>query len=133
MAVLKRLFGISVSTLPADEGCSALRDGVVEVDLSRAPELTSPGSALRLESADLPDRLLVLHGLDGTFRAYTNRCACAGWRIDPVPGEHKVRCCTTMRSTYDYDGRKLSGSAKGDLTVHAVEVDEGRLLIRLSG
>lgn len=132
MAVLKRIFGISVTSLPTDAGCSALRDGVVEVDLTRAPELTTPGSALRLESEDLPERLLVLHGLDGTFRAYTNRCACAGWRIDPVPGEPKVRCSTMAQSTYDYDGRKLSGSARGDLTLHEVEADGDRLLIRLS-
>ncbi len=132
MAVLKRLFGLPVSPLPSDDGCFTPGDGVVEVDLSRATELAAPGSALRLESADLPDRLLVVHGLDGTFRAYTNRCACAGWRIDPVPGEPKVRCCTTMQSTYDYDGTKLSGSARGDLETHPVDRVGDCLQIRIA-
>jgi len=75
---------------------------------------------------------MVLHGLDGVHRAYTNTCACSGWRIDPVPGEHKVRCCTLAQSTYDYDGHKLSGPAKGDLTTHQVSVADGRLTITLA-
>ena len=132
MPLLKRIFGISVTATPADEGCFTVREGVVELDLARATELSVPGAALRLESPDLQDRLMVLHGLDGTYRAYTNRCACAGWRIDPVPGEHKVRCCTLAQSTYDYDGKKLSGSAKGDLTTHPVEVAEDKLTITLA-
>jgi cytochrome b6-f complex iron-sulfur subunit len=131
MALLKRVFGISVTSTPADEGCFTLGEGIVEIDLARAPELRVEGSALRLESTDLTDRLLILHGIDGTFRAYTNVCACAGWRIDPVPGEQKVRCCTLAQSTYDYDGKKLSGSAKGDLTTHAVEVDGDTLVVTL--
>jgi nitrite reductase/ring-hydroxylating ferredoxin subunit len=130
MGVFQRIFGISVTSKPSDEGCFAIEDGIVRVDLARAPELASPGSALRLESAELPDRLMVLHGIDGTFRAYTNHCACSGWRIDPVPGEHKVRCCTMARSTYDYDGVKLSGPAKADLTTHPVEKDGDTLVIR---
>ena len=132
MPLLKRIFGISVTSIPADEGCFTARDGVVELDLARATELAIPGAALRLESAGLPDRLMVLHGIDGTYRAYTNHCACSGWRIDPVPGEHKVRCCTLAQSTYDYDGKKLSGPAKGDLTTHQVEVDGDKLTIVLT-
>ncbi len=132
MAMIKRVFGISVTSTPADEGCYTAQGGTVQLDLSRAPELSAAGAALRLESPDLPDRLMVLHGIDGVFRAYTNHCACAGWRIDPVPGEHKVRCCTLAQSTYDYDGKKLSGSAKTDLTTHAVEVDGDQLTITLT-
>ncbi len=132
MSLFKRIFGISVTSIPGDAGCFSFRDGVIEVDLARAAELSSPGSALRLESADLPDRLMLLHGLDGTYRAYTNHCACSGWRIDPVPGEHKVQCCTLARSTYDYDGKKLSGPAKDDLTSHAVVVEGEKLTITLT-
>ena len=132
MALFKRIFGISVTSTPGDERCFTARDGAVEVDLTRARELSIPGAALRLESAELPARLMVLHGLDGTYRAYTNHCACSGWRIDPVAGEHKVRCCTLAQSTYDYDGKKLSGPAKGDLATHQVEVDGDKLTITLS-
>ena len=131
MPIFKRIFGFSVTSAPADEGCFTVRDGIVEVDLARATELATPGAALRLESPDLSDRLMVLHGIDGTYRAYTNHCACSGWRIDPVPGERKVRCCTLARSTYDYAGKKLSGPAKGDLTTHGAEADGDTLTITL--
>ncbi len=132
MAIFRRIFGISVTSTPSDEGCVTVRDGTVVVDLSRAPELSTPGTALRFETHELPERLMVLHGLDGTYRAYTNRCACAGWRIDPVPGEHKVRCCTLAASTYSYDGEKLSGPAKDDLPTHPVEEDGETLRITLT-
>lgn len=131
MGVFQRIFGISVTSKPGDEGCFTVRDGTVQVDLARATELSTPGAALRLESTELPERLMVLHGLDGTYRAYTNRCACSGWRVDPVPGEHKVRCCTMARSTYSYEGEKLSGPAKGDLITHPVQVAGGTLTITL--
>lgn len=132
MGIFHRIFGISVTSTPSDEGCVTVRDGTVQVDLSRAPELSTPGAALRLETEGLPDRLMVLHGLDGTYRAYTNHCACSGWRIDPVPGEHKVRCCTLAQSTYSYDGEKISGPAKGDLPTHPVQQDGDTLMITLT-
>ncbi len=65
------------------------------------------------------------------FRAYKNNCACSGWRLDPVDGEEKVRCCTLASSTYDYDGKRLSGPAKKDLETYPVEQIARSLLIRL--
>ncbi len=131
MGIFHRIFGISVTSTPSDEGCVSIEEATVRVDLTRATELSTPGAALRLELGELPERLMVLHGLDGEFRAYTNRCACSGWRIDPVPGEHKVQCCTLARSTYSYEGEKLSGPAKGDLPTHPVERDGDTLIIAL--
>lgn len=101
--------------------------------LDRAPELLLRGGALRLESERLPDRVLVVHGVDGVYRAYRNHCACGGFRVDPVPSEEKIRCCTLMQSTFDYEGRRLSGSAKKDLDVLPVEKTEGTLRIDLRG
>lgn len=129
---LKRLLCIAVSPQPGDAACYAISKDTVEIDLTRAPELTAPGGALRLEDSKLADRILVVHGLDGRFRAFRNRCACGGFRIDPVPGEQKVRCCTLMQSTYDYTGKRLSGTATKDLDLLNVAASPDRLSIALS-
>jgi len=125
-----------MSPEPGDSGCYALTGESGEtlvVTLERAPELARPGGALRLEGEGLPDRLLIVHGLDGSYHAYRNHCACGGFRVDPVPQEEKIRCCTLMQSTYGYDGKRLSGSAEKDLDVLRVEALEGALRIDLSG
>ena len=126
---LKRMLCISMSPQPGDAACYAVTGDTVEIDLSRAPELKAPGGALRLEGGKLPDRILVVHGVDGRFRAFRNRCACAVFRVDPVPGEEKIRCCTLMQSTYDYTGKRLSGSAREDLDVLNVAAFPDRLSI----
>lgn len=129
---LMRLFCQSISPPPEDPGCYEVADDKMTVDLTRAGVLAAPGGALRLDDDRLPDRILLVHAADGAFHAYRNRCACGGFRVDPVPGEEKIRCCTLMQSTYDYAGRRVSGSAQKDLDVLAVEAGDGRLVVDLS-
>lgn len=128
-----RMFCCSMSPPPQDAACRSLSGDTLVITLAHAPELAAPGGALRLEGDDLPDRILVVHGLDGRFRAYRNHCACGGFRVDPVPNEEKIRCCTLMQSTYDYEGHRLSGSAKKDLDLLPLEHAEGILRIDLTG
>lgn len=131
--ILKRLFCLSMSPRPRDSGCHAVQGDQLMLDLSRAPELNEKGGALRLESADLPDRVLVVHGPDGGFHAYRNRCACGGFRIDPVPGEGKVRCVTPMQSTYDgAAGKPLTKMVERSVDVLPVEESGSRLVIDIA-
>jgi len=131
--VLKRLFCISVTPLASDPRCLTVTAEAVTIDLDRAPELAAPGGSLRLESDLVPDRIIVVHGVDGRFYAYANHCACGGFRIDPVPGEPKIRCCTLMQSTFDYSGKQLKGTAKTDLDVLPVKRDGDAVRIDLAG
>jgi nitrite reductase/ring-hydroxylating ferredoxin subunit len=124
---LFRLFCRTMSPLPSDAAGHRLEGDTLVLDLARCPELAQPGGALRLESPPLPDRILVVHGVDGELHAYRNHCACGGFRIDPVPGEPKIRCCTLAQSTYDYEGSRISGPAKDSLTTYPVTA-EGRTL-----
>ena len=129
---LKRLFCSATSPPPRSAACWEICGDSVEIDLAQAPELKAPGGALRLDGVNLPDRVLVVHGIDGIFRSYRNRCACGGFRIDPVPGEQKIRCCTLMQSTYDYDGKRLSGMDERELDVLPVEAGQERLIIDIT-
>ena len=127
----QRLFCVPATPLPGKASCWSYEGEQLVLDLSAAPELSEPDSALRIEDETLPDRVLVVHCLDGVYRAYSNHCACGGFRIDPVPGEEKIRCCTLMQSTYDYEGNFLTGSAKKPITLYDTTVKGTRLIIHL--
>jgi nitrite reductase/ring-hydroxylating ferredoxin subunit len=131
MGFFRRLFGICVTPTPGDQDCWSVEGNRVVIQRNRAPELSQAGGAIRLEGKGLTNRLLVLHGVDGKLHAYSNRCTCAGWRIDPVAGEEKVRCCTMGASTFDYSGKRLSGSGKTDLQAYPVETGTDTLVVNL--
>ena len=132
MGVLKRLFGICETLPPADAGCWTYAEGKIEIVLDLVPELSQPGGAIRLEGHRLPRRVLVLHGQDGKFHALPNRCTHLGHRrLDPVPGEETIRCCSISKSVFDYSGKNISGAARQPLTPFQVETEPGKLIISL--
>ncbi len=128
--VFQRLFCVPATPAVESDGWR-FADGELIIDLRKVRGLSEPDSALRFESDALPGRVLVVHGTDGAFHAYANSCTCSGFRIDPVPGEQKIRCCTLMQSTFDYSGKHLSGPAKTDLTVYEVSADGEELRVKL--
>jgi Rieske Fe-S protein len=130
-SILQRLLGISASKPPADQGCWTFADRSIEIDLSRVPELSEPGRAIRLEKKNLPERILIVRGEDGRFHAFRNRCKHMGRRLDPVPGTQTVQCCSVNKTTYDYGGKVLFGPAREPLEVRQVEIREGRLIVKL--
>ncbi len=129
--IFQRILGICATKPPADEGCWKHEDGKVIVDLSRAPELSRENGAIRLEKKGLPERVLIFRGSDGQYHAFRNKCAHAGRRLDPVPGAEQVQCCSVGGSHYDYQGKVLSGMAKGNVSIYQVTTEDGRLVIPL--
>jgi nitrite reductase/ring-hydroxylating ferredoxin subunit len=129
--IFQRLFGKCATQEPNDPTCWTYADGRLEVDLSKARELSSPGFAIRIESKNLPDRVLVVHGDDDKYHAFLNRCTHGSRRLDPVPGAGTVQCCSVGKTTFDYSGKVLSGSGKNDITTYPVRAEEGKLIVDL--
>ncbi|HDZ91071.1 MAG: Rieske 2Fe-2S domain-containing protein [Deltaproteobacteria bacterium] len=130
--IFQRLFGICATRKPSHEACWTFEEGKILLDLGRTPELAVPGGAVRLEkNKGLPERVLIVHGDDGAFHAFRNRCSHAGRRLDPVPGMEQVQCCSIGRSTFDHEGTRLSGSAKGPVKTYGVRLEQGRLIVEV--
>ncbi len=130
MGFFAKLFGICSTPLPSDPNCWSFADGKIEVDLSRATELSSPTSALRLEGKPLPRRVLVVRDNEGVFHAFPNRCTHAGHRrLDHLPDEGKVKCCSVGQSIFDYEGKRISGSATDSIEPLRLEEGDGKLTI----
>jgi nitrite reductase/ring-hydroxylating ferredoxin subunit len=130
MSIWKRILGISNTKPPAEAGCWTYGNGTLEVDLARVRELDRPGGAIRLEGGGLPVRVLVVHGEKGKYYALKNKCTHFGRRLDPLPGQPQIQCCSVNKSTFDYTGKKVSGPAKGPVTILPLEDKGGRLVIK---
>jgi nitrite reductase/ring-hydroxylating ferredoxin subunit len=133
MGLIKRLLGICNTQPPGDASCWKYVSGNLEIDLARAPELSGTGGAIRIEGARSPERVLVFRGDDGELHAFVNRCSHMGRRLDPLPGQGVVQCCSVGKATHDYDGEKKSGLARGAIVSLQTEENEGRLTIILPG
>jgi len=129
--ILQRIFGICATQQPKDEGCWTVFGKRVEVDLARAPELSTPFGAIRLEGKKLPVRLLVVRGDGDSFHTFQNQCQHMGRRLDPVPGTRTVQCCSIGKSTYDFTGQVMSGSAKMGIATFETTRNGERVIIQL--
>ncbi len=132
LGIFKRIFGKSTTKLPEDADCWSYADGRLTIDLSRASELSEAGGAIRLEGKNLPKRILVIHGDDGIYHAFTNKCTHGGRRLDPVPCAGTVQCCSVGKSTFDYKGNLLRGSAKENIATYPVETEDGKIIVTIN-
>jgi nitrite reductase/ring-hydroxylating ferredoxin subunit len=129
--IFQRILGLCATKPPQDEDCWSYSNGQLTIDLTRAKELDRPGSSLRFEGKDCPERILVIYGDDCQFHAYRNKCEHAGRRIDPVPGQEKLMCCSVSKTTYDYEGKIMAGPAKGPIRSYPIEISEGQLKVKI--
>ena len=130
--IFQRILGICATKPPVDDSCWSYENGKLTVDLSRTPELSQPNGAIRLEkTGNLPERVLVFKDTDDQYHAFRNQCPHAKRRLDPFPGTPKVQCCSIGKSTFDYDGKVLSGMAGGDVRTYPVSLEDGKLIIKL--
>jgi len=130
--IFQRLFGIPVTPLVLDAGCWSRDDDTLVLDLERVPELIEPGRAIRLESPEIPERLLIVHDEDGRYHAFRNRCTHAGRRLDPVPGTKTVQCCSVSKSTFDYTCQSVHGPGKDPVQAYPVRQEGRRIRITLT-
>jgi len=132
MGIFKKIFGICETKKPEDPGCWTFSDGRVEIDLNRVGELSKRDSAIRLEGKGLAGRILVIWDDTGKFHAYYNKCTHMGRRIDPVPGNSDLRCCSVMGSVFNTKGEIISGPAKKNLKQYETVTHDRRLSILIS-
>lgn len=127
---VKALGGVC-DTEPLSQDLWSLEGDVVRVKLSGRQDIIERGGGTYLQGKGLARPILVVRTDDDNYLAFTNRCTHIGHRkIDPVPGQKTLRCCSLFHSTFDYEGRRLSGPAKDPLTRHEVVLDKGDLLIK---
>lgn len=131
-SVWQRLLGIPETSKPVNSDCWEYSHGVLKIDLDKATELNRRGTGIRLEGRGLPKRVLVYQDIYGSFYAFHNRCTHMGHRrLDPLPGENCLQCCSVGKSRFDLRGNNLSGPAKKPIHAFNCETADRFLYIYL--
>lgn len=128
--LFKSILGIC-ETKPLSPDMWSVEDGKVRIKLGQVPELSHKGGAVYLKGQGLDKPVLVFRTDDDQYLAFVNSCPHGKRKIDPVPGESSLRCCSVGHSKFDYEGNKLSGPGKGSLTRYQVDLSDDDLVITL--
>lgn len=128
VSFLKSLAGIC-RTKPLDPALWEVQGTRVTIAHKDVPEFQDPGGAVLLQGKGLRTPVLVVSTQDRGFLCVENRCTHMGRKLDPEPDGHTLRCCSVNHSTFDYQGNKLTGPAKGQIRVYPHEEIEGRLVV----
>ncbi len=129
--ILHRVFGISFTEELENKNSWTYQGGKLSIKLAQIPELSSLGGAVQIDDNLLPEKVLVIHGADGNYYSFKNVCPHAGRKIDVLKGTMNLECCSISESTFDYEGKVLSGPAKESLTSYLLTVDANQLTITL--
>ena len=128
VGIIKSIFGIcETSSLSPD--LWGIEENKVRVKVSQMPEPLQEGGAVYLKGQGLKNPVLLLRTQDGQYLAFANRCTHGHRKLDPVPGQRILRCCSIGHSTFDYEGKRLSGPANDSLNRYSVELSNGELII----
>lgn len=130
-SIVQRVAGTCITDKPKNNSCWRVKGGVIEVNIDKAPELAAPSGALRLEGKGLERRVLIVHGEDGEFYAFPNHCTHMGRRMDPMPGDPLIQCCSLGKSTFDYAGKVVYGDDTTDLQMLPITRENGVLRVQI--
>ena len=132
VGLVKSVFGIC-DTRPLSPDLWSVEGDKVRVKVGQTTELSSERGAVYLKKdRGLQKPILVVKAQGDQYLAFADRCThLAHRKLDPVPGQPALRCCSIGHSTFDYEGKRSNGPAQDPLTRYEVEMADGDLLIGL--
>ncbi|MFH0959868.1 MAG: Rieske 2Fe-2S domain-containing protein [Pseudomonadota bacterium] len=125
---LRSIAGIS-QTRVLNPAYWQLCGNVITIKIDDVPELQRHGGAVCLQGNGLKEPVLVVCDNDGGYHSFSNKCTHFGRKLDPVPGQPVLRCCSVSHSTFDYLGNSLTGPAGKPIRVYRAELKNGDLTI----
>jgi nitrite reductase/ring-hydroxylating ferredoxin subunit len=130
-SIFQRLAGRPQTEPPRDPSCWGFNEGILAIDLDRAPELSEHWGAIAIEDPALPVPVLVFRDGEGIIHAFCNLCGHGGRHLDPVSGTNTLMCCSLGKSTYDYDVQVVGGASEKPVVSFPVREQPGQVAITL--
>ena len=127
---LKAIVGIC-ETPPLGENLWHNEGNTLRVKVDEVKELRTPLGAIYLKGKGLSNPILIVRDKDGEYRCFNNKCTHMGRKLDPMPEKTVLRCCSVNHSTFDLNGQKLSGPAKGPVKMYEAQMSNGELVINI--
>lgn len=126
----KALLGIC-ETKPLDPALWSVDGETAKLKIVQKSDVLPKGGGVYVQGRGLKRPLLVIRTQEDNYLAFTNSCPHGHRKIDHVPDSQILKCCSVMHSTFDYEGKRLSGPAKDGLIRHTVTIDGADLLVKL--
>ncbi len=117
------------ATPAAAPGSFTLRDGVLTVELSKAPGLDTIGSAVKILHPAIPDGLIVARVDENRYEVVALACTHRGVELEYDHQRGRFRCASIGRSAFSMDGENISGPANRPLRAYDAVLADGRLTI----
>ncbi len=127
----KALLGIC-ETKPLDSAMWSLDGETARLHVVEKADVLPKGGGVYLQGRGLKRPVLVIRTHDDSYLAFTNRCPHGNRKVDHVADQRVLRCCSVNHSTFDYDGKRLTGPAKEALKRHRVSVEGGDLIVTMT-
>jgi len=129
-SVFKAILGIC-NTKPLGSGWD-LKDGRLSVTSEGLAEMDRLGGAAYLQGGGLEKPVLLLKMGADDYLTFENKCTHGGRKIDLKPDHTGLRCCSVNHSTYDLEGKNLTGPARGPVIKYRIAFKDGELSVILS-
>lgn len=122
--------GMATATLACAAGLKRysgkINDGSLIVDTTPFPELEKPGGAVLVSTGPNGDALLLVRSGPGAFHALSPVCTHLGCEVRPTRFGFRCPC---HGSSFDFDGKVVSGPANEPLSAYPVRVEGTRVEI----
>jgi nitrite reductase/ring-hydroxylating ferredoxin subunit len=130
LSLFKAIAGIC-NTPPLEPGAWKVDGNRLIISAEGLQKVEQPGAAVYMAGNSLSRPVLLIRTNEGKLRAYTSVCTHAKRKLDYFPAENKLRCCSVNHSTFDLNGQKLTGPAKGNITEYKLNQEADKLFIFL--
>jgi len=129
--IYKSICGIC-ETERLDSALWSVEGETLMVKVGEVPQLAEKDGAVYVQGEGLATPVLVVKTGDGEFAAFENRCTHLPHRkLDPVPGEDRLRCCSISHSRFDMEGKPVSGPGTEPIMRYETALSDGNLTIAL--
>lgn len=107
-------------------------DGVLVVDLKKAPELRSAGSAAAVVDASRKLDIIIAHAGRNRFVALDRSCTHNGAQCTYNHKRQTIQCTSLNHAEYDIEGTLLHGRTHGNLRCYETRLAGARLEILIA-
>ncbi len=118
-------------TRPLTSGWEVINGGVV-VNSEGLAGIDSLGGAAYIQGIGLEKPVLIIKMGKGDYLAFENKCTHGGRKLDPKADGSGLRCCSVNHSTYDLEGKNLTGPAKSPVAKYDTAFENGELRLTLA-
>ena len=118
------------STPAANPESLAFADNTITVDLTKEPNLSRVGGAVKIIRSEIPQGMIIAHVERDRFEVVSLLCPHRGVEVEYDHQRTRFQCASIGSSLFAIDGNNISGPANSPLRDYDAVLDNGILTVR---